>query len=196
MGPILVLYYSLHGATRNLANKIALGAQMQGAEVIIRTVPSISDGMGFKQSDIPESGDPYVTLDELANCSGLALGSPTRFGNMSAAMKYFWDSTSAIWLSANLSGKPGCVFSSSSSMHGGQESTLLTMMLPLLHHGMVVSGLPYSEPELHSTQTGGTPYGVTHVNLNNQSSLSQDEQALCIAQGKRLAMLAQKLGQK
>ncbi|GAA6183628.1 MULTISPECIES: NAD(P)H:quinone oxidoreductase [Alteromonadaceae] len=196
MGPILVLYYSLHGATRNLANKIALGAQMQGADVIVRTVPKVATGIDFSQQAVPESGDPYVSLDELANCSGLALGSPTRFGNMSSAMKHFWDSTSSLWLSANLNGKPGCVFTSSSSMHGGQESTLLTMMIPLLHHGMLISGLPYSEPELHSTVTGGTPYGVTHVSLQNKSILSQDEQSLCIAQGKRLAMLAQKLGQK
>ncbi|MEP4888726.1 MAG: NAD(P)H:quinone oxidoreductase [Aliiglaciecola sp.] len=196
MGPVLVLYYSLHGATRNLANKIALGAQMQGADVIVRTVPKVSTGIDFSQQAVPESGDPYVTLDELANCSALALGSPTRFGNMSGAMKHFWDSTSSLWLSANLNAKPACVFTSSSSMHGGQESTLLTMMIPLLHHGMVISGLPYSEPKLHTTQTGGSPYGVTHVSLQNKPELSQDEQALCIAQGKRLASLAQKLGQK
>ncbi|WJG11291.1 NAD(P)H:quinone oxidoreductase [Aliiglaciecola sp. LCG003] len=193
--PILVLYYSLHGSTRHLAHKIAQGIEMQGGEAMIRTVAKISDGFTQQQPAVPQSGDPYVTHEELANCSGLALGSPTRFGNMAGAMKYFWDSTVNHWVAGSLNGKPACVFTSTSSMHGGQESTLLSMMLPLLHHGMVISGLPYNEPQLHTTQTGGTPYGASHVSLGKQSTaLSQDEIALCIAQGKRLADLAKKLG--
>lgn len=195
MGPILVLYYSRHGATRKLANKIAQGALQAGCEVIVRTVPPVSDNLSQLQPQVPEQGDPYVTHEELNSCSALAIGSPTRFGNMAAAMKYFWDGTVNQWVSGSLIGKPACVFTSTSSMHGGQESTLLTMMMPLLHHGMLLMGLPYSEPQLHSTQSGGTPYGVTHVSGGqNQSDLTKDESELCLAQGKRLANLAMKLG--
>ncbi|MDN4504186.1 NAD(P)H:quinone oxidoreductase [Alteromonadaceae bacterium BrNp21-10] len=195
MSYILVLYYSTNGATRNLANQIALGVEAQGMEAKIRTVPAVTNSMGEQQSAVPAQGDPYVTLEELQQCSGLALGSPTRFGNMAAAMKYFLDGTSSEWLSGSLVGKPACAFTSSSSMHGGQESTLLTMLLPLLHHGMLFMGVPYSEPALNKTQTGGTPYGVSHVSgMQGKTELSDDEIALCIAQGKRLAKVAQQLG--
>ena len=191
MAPVLILYYSRHGATKKLAQAIAQGVESTGVEAILRTVPSLTtDG------DIPDTaadGPPYVTSDDLVKCSGLALGSPTRFGNMAAPLKHFLDSTSDNWLKGTLINKPACVFTSSSSLHGGQESTLLTMMLPLLHHGMVCCGLPYSEPRLHTTQSGGTPYGVSHVAFNGSNQLSDDERALCVAQGKRLATLAQAL---
>lgn len=194
MAPILILYYSQQGATRNMAYKIAAGVEMAGLEAQIRTVPSVSHHIDENQPAVPETGDPYVSREELRNCSGLALGSPTRFGNMASAMKFFWDGTSQEWLSAALAGKPACVFTSSSTMHGGQESTLLSMQLPLLHHGMVFIGLPYSEPALHTTTTGGTPYGVSHVaGAVGNTKLSTEEQQLCLAQGKRLAKIARLL---
>lgn len=195
MKKVLVLYYSRHGSTKNLAYKIAQGIESQGCEALLRTVPPVSNNLDSPSDSLPSEGDPYVSQQEVRDCDGLIYGSPVRFGNMSAAMKYFWDGTSEQWLNGQLSGKPASVFTTSSSLHGGQESTLLTMMLPLFHHGMLVMGLPYSEPELNRTQTGGTPYGVTHVaGLNNQTQLSQDESALCVAQGKRLAQLVIKLG--
>lgn len=194
MHSVLVLYYSTHGATKNLAYAIAQGIEAAGCEAVLRTVPAISDKTESKTSQIPESGDPFVSRSDLQQCSGLALGSPTRFGNMAGAMKYFWDSTSSEWISGTLSGKPACVFTSTASMHGGQESTLLTMMLPLLHHGMIISGLPYSEPQLHTTQSGGTPYGVSHLAKDNKTTLTDEEKQLCLAQGRRLATLSQKLG--
>ena len=191
MNPILVLYYSKHGSTKKIADAIAQGVAAQGLDAIVRTVAELDDGgASFAPT---ENAPSVVTHDELKNCSGLALGSPTRFGNMAAPMKYFLDSTSSLWLKGALINKPACVFTSTSSMHGGQESTLLSMMLPLLHHGMVLCGLPYSEPELHTTISGGTPYGVTHVSHNQQTDLSDDERALCIAQGKRLAIMAEAL---
>lgn len=191
MKPILVLYYSKHGSTKKIADAIAQGVAAQGLEAIVRTVAELDDsGTSFAPA---ENAPSVVTHDELKNCSGLALGSPTRFGNMAAPMKHFLDSTSSLWLKGALINKPACVFTSTSSMHGGQESTLLSMMLPLLHHGMVLCGLPYSEPELHTTTTGGTPYGVTHVSHNQQTDLSNDERAMCIAQGKRLAIMAEAL---
>lgn len=194
MAPILVLYYSRQGATRAMAQKIALGIEQQGCEARIRTVPPVSNNITSDADPVPGVGDPYVQLEDLSDCCGLALGSPTRFGNMAAAMKYFLDQTSADWLRGTLQGKPACVFTSASSMHGGQESTLLSMMLPLLHHGMVIAGLPYTEPALHRTKTGGTPYGVSHLaGPQSDNPLSQDETELCIAQGRRLADLAQKL---
>jgi len=195
MPKLLILYFSRNGSTKNLAYQIAKGVESSGCEAVLRTVPAVSNNLDNKAQIVPETGDPYVSKADLAECQGLALGSPTRFGNMAAAMKYFWDSTSEQWLNGQLIGKPACVFTSSSSMHGGQESTLLTMMLPLLHHGMLLTGIPYSEPALNRTQTGGTPYGVTHVaGLNSDNVLSQDEIELCLAQGKRLADLALKLG--
>ncbi|GAB3016890.1 NAD(P)H:quinone oxidoreductase [Bowmanella dokdonensis] len=190
----LILYYSRGGSTRNLAYRIAQGIEQSGLEARLRTVPEVSTQLGESRPSVPQSGDPYATLDELRQCSALALGSPTRFGNMAAPMKYFWDGTSSLWLSGQLAGKPACVFTSTGSLHGGQEATLLSMMLPLLHHGMLIMGTPYSNPELNNTQTGGTPYGPSHhAGLDNQPRLSETEQTLCIAQGKRLAAVAMKL---
>lgn len=194
MPAILVLYYSTHGATKQLAYSIAQGIESQGCEAVLRTVAAVTNEQVQMSDSVPEQGDPFVSHQDLVQCDGLALGSPTRFGNMASAMKYFWDGTSAQWLSGALEGKPACVFTSSSSLHGGQESTLLTMMIPLLHHGMVISGLPYSEPDLHTTLSGGTPYGVSHVARQGVNHLTEEEKRLCIAQGKRLAVLAQKLG--
>lgn len=192
---ILVLFYSQNGSTLNLARQIARGIEsVAGCEAVLRTVPKVSTVCEAVESDIPDSGAPYATADDLKNCAGLALGSPTRFGNMAAAMKYFIDGTIPQWLGAELSGKPATVFTSSSSLHGGQESTLLTMMLPLLHHGMVISGIPFSESALSHTQSGGTPYGASHVTGHDGSAaLSADENELAFAQGKRLAELALKL---
>lgn len=199
MHPILVLYYSRHGSTKRLADAIAQGVSSENMPVIVRTVKRIQDTLDDDTEANASDLVPEVSLRELEQCSGLALGSPTRFGNMAAPVKHFLDSTSSQWLKGSLINKPACVFTSSSSMHGGQESTLLSMMIPLMHHGMVICGLPYSEPELHSTTTGGSPYGVTHVAHTGQTTperLSEDEKALCFAQGKRLAMLAKKLEQK
>ena len=195
MQPVLVLYYSRHGSTKRLADAIAQGVSSQNVPVIVRTVKSISETDGEASPDNASAEVPVVTAQELEQCSGLALGSPTRFGNMAAPMKYFLDGTSSHWLKGSLINKPACVFTSSSSMHGGQESTLLSMMLPLMHHGMLMCGLPYSEPALHDTQSGGTPYGVTHVAMHNNTQLSDDEKTLCLAQGKRLAQLAKSLTQ-
>ncbi|WP_343742093.1 NAD(P)H:quinone oxidoreductase [Herbaspirillum huttiense] len=192
---ILVLYYSRHGATRKLAELIAQGVEsVPGCDARLRTVPAVSTVTEAVEPDVPSSGAPYVEASDLAECDGLALGSPTRFGNMAAAMKYFWDGTSPQWLSGALSGKPACVFTSTGSLHGGQESTLLSMMLPLLHHGMLIVGLPYSHPELMNTSSGGTPYGASHwAGVNGNQPLSDDSRTLAIALGKRLAENAIKL---
>jgi NAD(P)H dehydrogenase (quinone) len=192
---VLVLYYSRHGATRQLAELIAEGVEsVPGVTARLRTVPAISAVCEATESDIPASGPPYVENKDLQECAGLALGSPTRFGNMASAMKYFLDGTASEWLSGALVGKPACVFTSTGSLHGGQESTLLSMMIPLMHHGMVIVGLPYSHPELMNTQTGGTPYGVTHfAKADGSAPISADEKKLAIAQGKRLAEMARKL---
>ncbi len=190
---VLVLYYSRHGATRTMAKHIARGIEQSGIEARLRTVPSISTTCEAVEPVIPDEGSLYCTEQDLSNCSGLALGSPTRFGNMAAPLKYFIDGTSAQWLSGTLINKPACVFSSSSSLHGGQETTLLSMMIPLLHHGMVIAGLPYSETALLETTTGGTPYGATHVAGQNNRALDEIELSLCLAQGKRLGELASKL---
>ena len=192
---LLVLYYSRHGATRQLAELIAEGIEsVPGATARLRTVPEVSAVCEATESDIPASGPPYVEHRDLEECAGLALGSPTRFGNMASAVKYFLDSSTSQWLSGVLIGKPACVFTSTGSMHGGQESTLLSMMIPLMHHGMVMVGLPYSQPELMNTQTGGTPYGVTHfAKADGSAPISADEKKLALAQGKRLAEIAIKL---
>ncbi|MBN0986612.1 NAD(P)H:quinone oxidoreductase [Amphritea pacifica] len=191
---VLVLYYSRHGATRAMASQIARGIEQSGIEARLRTVAAISANCEATEESIPATGDLYCTEEDLKNCSGLALGSPTRFGNMAAPLKYFIDSTSSLWLSGSLIDKPAAVFSSSSSLHGGQESTLLSMMLPLLHHGMVICGLPYSEPELINTLSGGTPYGATHLaGQFSDQPLDETEAALCLAQGKRLGRLALQL---
>ena len=193
--PILVLYYSQHGSTLQLARHIARGIDsVAGCEAVMRTVPKVSTVCEATENDIPEQGAPYCTAEELKHCAALALGSPTRFGNMAAAMKYFIDGTIPQWLSGDLIGKPATVFTSSSSMHGGQESTLLSMMLPLLHHGMIISGIPFSEAALSQTQSGGTPYGASHVAAHdNKPTLSKAEQQIAFTQGKRLAELALKL---
>lgn len=195
MTNVLILYYSTHGATAKLAAQIARGVcSHQGAEAIVRTVPPVSTTTQATDPAIPDAGAPYVTMAELQNCDGLILGSPTRFGNMAAALKYFLDGTSAQWLSGALSGKPAAVFTSTSSLHGGQETTLLSMMLPLLHHGMFLVGVPYSEDSLHHTKTGGTPYGASHVTFGQTDTpLSADEKTLAKALGKRVADAAQKL---
>jgi NAD(P)H dehydrogenase (quinone) len=192
---ILVLSYSQHGAIRQMAQLIARGIeQVKGARARLRTVPKISTVCEATEPGIPESGAPYVELRDLEECIGLALGSPTRFGNMASAMKYFWDGTGGLWMKNALTGKPAVLFTSTGTMHGGQESTLLSMMLPLLHHGMIIVGLPYSEPELGTTQSGGTPYGASHVaGLANDHPISEDEKKLCMALGKRLAQTALKL---
>ena len=188
MQPILVLYYSREGATKQLAEHIARGIESTGVEAMIRTVPPVGTGIDDAKA-IPVQGAPYVSIDDLKNCSGLALGSPTRFGNMAAPLKHFIDSTSKEWLAGSLINKPACAFTSTGSMHGGQETTLLTMMLPLLHHGMVILGLPYSEPTLHTTTSGGTPYGVSHT-ATNGPQITEDEAKLCHVQGVRLAEFA------
>lgn len=195
MQDILVLYYSQHGATRELARLIARGIEsVPGAQARLRTVPKVSTVCEASAPAVPDSGAPYVERQDLVECIGLALGSPTRFGNMAAAVKYFLDGTTPEWMQGALTGKPACVFTSTASQHGGQESTLLSMMLPLLHHGMVLVGLPYSEAELSSTQTGGTPYGVSHVaGAQNDRPVSAEEKQLAIAQGKRLAEMALRL---
>ncbi len=193
--PILVLYYSRQGATRKLAELIAQGIEsVPGCEAVLRTVPAVSAVSEASEPAIPASGAPYVELEDLKNCAGLALGSPTRFGNMAAPLKYFIDGSSAQWLSGALAGKPACVFTSTGSLHGGQESTLLSMMLPLLHHGMLVLGLPYSEPALMATESGGSPYGATHWSgIAGDKPVSEDSRALAIALGKRLASTARQL---
>ena len=187
---VLILYYSGNGHVKMLAEQIAQGVEMAGIEARLRTVPSVSTVCESTEQSIPESGDIYCTMDDLRHCSGLLIGSPTRFGNMAAPLKYFLDGTGSLWASGALIGKPAGVFTSTSSIHGGQESTLLSMMLPLMHHGMLIAGIPYSESALSSTQKGGTPYGASHV---ESQSLTDDEQTLCQAQGKRIAQLATKL---
>ncbi len=195
MSHILILFYSRHGATTEMARLIARGVEkVPGMSALLRTVPEVSTVCEATQDSIPDSGAPYIDNDDLADCSGLILGSPTRFGNMAAPMKYFIDSTSTNWMSGHLTGKPAAVFTSTSSLHGGQEATLLSMMLPLLHHGMILVGTPYSETELIATRTGGTPYGPSHLaGKDNNLPVSRDEKNLCIATGQRVAEIAKKL---
>lgn len=189
MAEILVLYYSQHGSTRNLAYQIAMGIERTGCTARLRTVQSLNAALNVQGSD------PLVQKSDLLECQGLAMGSPTRFGQMGASLKHFWDSTSDVWLKGELQNKPACVFTSTSSLHGGQEATLLSMMLPLLHHGMMILGIPYSEPELHTTTSGGSPYGASH-HANHQAgiALTDEEKSLCIALGQRLANTVLKLG--
>ena len=191
---ILVLYYSRQGATAEMARLIARGVEQGGLEARLRTVPEVSTVCEATADSIPDQGAPYASLEDLQHCSGLALGSPTRFGNMAAPMKYFLDTTSKLWMSGALIGKPAGVFTSTSSLHGGQETTLMSMMLPLLHHGMLICGLPYSETGLLSTKAGGTPYGPTHVaGADSDLPLTDIEQDLCRALGNRLALLGNRL---
>ncbi|HEV7816996.1 MAG TPA: NAD(P)H:quinone oxidoreductase [Janthinobacterium sp.] len=192
---ILVLYYSRHGATRKLAELIAQGIEsVPGCDACLRTVPAVSVVTEATEPEVPLQGAPYVDLYDLQQCAGLALGSPTRFGNMAAPMKYFWDGSAAQWLAGSLAGKPACVFTSTGSLHGGQESTLLSMMMPLFHHGMMVLGLPYTHPELMATASGGTPYGASHwAGLDGGKALSEEEKTLAVALGRRLAQTADKM---
>lgn len=191
---VLVLYYSRHGATAEMARQIARGIEQGGLEARLRTVPAVSSECEAVAPDLPAEGAPYASLDDLRHCTGLALGSPTRFGNMAAPLKYFLDGTSSLWLTGELVGKPAALFTSTASLHGGQESTLLSMMLPLLHHGMLVTGIPYSEPALLETRGGGTPYGASHfAGADGKRSLDEHEIILCRTLGKRLAETAARL---
>lgn len=192
---ILVLYYSHHGAVQKLAQLIARGIeQVPDVTARMRTVPRVAAVTQTAAPAVPDTGAPYAELHDLVECAGLAFGSPTRFGNMAAPLKSFWDSTSELWLSGALAGKPATVFTSTSTMHGGQETTLLSMMLPLLHHGMLIVGLPYTLPELTTTRSGGTPYGVSHTaGFGNDEPITEHERKLCLAQGQRLAEIALKL---
>ena len=195
MADILVLYYSVGGSVRRMAELIAEGIErVPGAAARLRTVPRVSTNIANVNAAIPDSGPPYCELGDLEECAGLALGSPTRFGNMAAPLKHFLDGTGLLWQRGTLAGKPACVFTSTASLHGGQETTLLSMMLPLLHHGMLVVGLPYTQAELNATRAGGTPYGASHfAGLADDQPVSDDERTLCIAQGRRLAELSLKL---
>ena len=192
---ILVLYYSLHGSVADMAGQIARGVEsVEGIQARLRTVPKVSPVTEALEPAVPDTGAVYCSEDDLANCAGLVLGSPTRFGNMAAPMKYFLDGTAAQWISGSLIDKPAGVFTSTASLHGGQETTLLTMLMPLLHHGMVYCGLPYSEPALNETDSGGSPYGPTHVSgASSDKPLTSHESDLCQALGKRLATIALKL---
>lgn len=195
---VLVLYYSRHGATQRLAEHIALGVDsVPNAQARVRTVPPVSPITQVAEPPVPATGSPYVTLADLEECGALALGSPTRFGNMAAPLKHFLDSTSSLWMSGTLAGKPAAVFTSTSTLHGGQESTLLSMMLPLLHHGMLIVGLPYTEADLSHTQSGGTPYGASHyAQPDGAQAITDEEKRLAIALGKRLATVALKLARQ
>lgn len=195
MQEILILYYSHRGSVRALAERIACGIEsVAGVNARIRTVPRISTVCEAIEESIPTTGAPYVEAGDLEECDGLALGSPVRFGNMAAPMKYFWDNTIAAWQNGSLVGKPACVFTSSGSQHGGNETTLLSMMLPLLHHGMLLQSLPFTHPELGNTTTGGTPYGVSHIaGTQGSPQLSESESRLAFIQGQALAKLVKKL---
>lgn len=193
MSDVLVLYYSQSGSTAEMARTIARGIEeVNGMQARLRTVPAVSSVCEASAPLVPESGAPYAELQDLQECSGLILGSPTHFGNMAASLKHFIDGTGSLWMSGAMIDKPAAVFTSTASMHGGQESTLLSMLLPLMHHGMVIMGLPYSEAALHKTSTGGTPYGASRLNSGN-APLDDDEKALCLALGRRVAQAAQKL---
>ena len=192
---ILVLYYSVGGSVRRMADLIAEGVErVPGAAARLRTVPRVSTNLNANQPSIPAEGSPYVELQDLEECAGLALGSPTRFGNMAAPLKHFWDGTSLLWQRGALAGRPATVFTSTASLHGGQETTLVSMMLPLLHHGMLILGLPYTHAELNATRAGGTPYGASHfAGVADDLPIAEHERTLCIAQGRRLAEVALKL---
>lgn len=192
---ILVLYYSRYGSTLKMAQQIGRGIErVSGMEARLRTVPSVSPNTEATEPAIPETGAIYCSAEDLRDCAGLILGSPTRFGNMAAPMKYFLDSTSSHWMNGDLIGKPAAVFTSTSTLHGGQESTLLSMMLPLLHQGMLITGIPYSESSLHSTGSGGTPYGASHwARGEKPDQLTEDEIKLCVSLGTRVAQIAEKL---
>lgn len=194
MSEVLVLYYSQSGTTAEMARAIARGIEeVSGMQARLRTVPAVSTVCEATAAAVPETGSPYAELSDLEECSGLILGSPTHFGNMAASLKHFIDGTGALWMSGAMIDKPAAVFTSTASMHGGQESTLLSMLVPLLHHGMVLMGLPYSEASLHQTITGGTPYGASRLNNNDNAPLDEHEKTLCLALGRRVAEAAKKL---
>jgi NAD(P)H dehydrogenase (quinone) len=195
MKEILVLYYSRHGSVRQLAQHLAHGAEsVSGVAARVRTVPAVMTERDSPAKLVPDEGAPYATLDDLRECAGVAVGSPTRFGNMAAAMKHFWDGTSSLWLNGDLVDKPACVFTSTASLHGGQEATLMSMMTPLFHHGMVIVGLPYTLPELNQTRSGGTPYGASHwAGPDGREPVTDEERKLAFAQGRRLAEIAARL---
>jgi len=195
MADVLVLYYSRYGNVAAMAQLIARGIEeVPGMHARVRTVPRVSTVCEAVEDTIPPAGPPYATTDDLRECVGLALGSPTRFGNMAAPLKYFLDGTSGEWLAGTLRGKAAAVFTSTSSLHGGQETTLISMMLPLLHHGMVIVGLPYQEPDLLTTTSGGTPYGPSHVaGADSQRPITEEEHRLCLAMGRRLAEVSRAL---
>ncbi len=194
MPDILVLYYSRHGSVAKMAQQLALGIEaVTDCNAVIRCVPEVSATSEQTTAEVPGQGPPYATQQDLIDCDGLILGSPGYFGNIAAPLKYFIDQSSQVWLSGKLIGKPAAVFTATSSLHGGQESLLLSMMIPLLHHGMIISGIPYSEPALQQTHSGGTPYGASHVAGSNGQALTDDEIAACQALGKRVAQLAVKL---
>ena len=196
MSDILVLYYSLHGTTEALAREVCRGVDsVPGMAARLRTVPRVSTVAEAVEDEVPDSGPPYATADDLTECAGLVMGSPTRFGNMAAPLKYFLDGTITQWLGGTAVGKPAGVFTSTSGLHGGQETTLLTMAMPLLHHGMLLVGIPSTEPAIQTTTTGGTPYGASHVSWNRKTdSLSDDERELAQVLGKRVAKIAKRLG--
>ncbi len=198
MTEILVLYYSANGSVRDMAQLVARGVnQVSGASARLRTVPPVAPKTSVAEPPVPPEGAPYATLGDLEECTGLALGSPTRFGNMAAALKYFLDGTGALWAKGTLAGKPAAVFTSTASLHGGQETTLLSMMLPLLHHGMLILGLPYTLPEVTQTRSGGTPYGASHwAGPGDDRPLTEEERTLCLALGRRLAETALKLASR
>lgn len=192
---VLVLYYSRNGATEALAREVCNGVDsVDGAAARLRTVPPVSPDNEASEPPVPDEGPPYASVDDLVECAGLLLGSPTRFGNMAAPLKYFLDGTSGIWLSGGLAGKPAGLFTSTSSLHGGQETTLVSMALPLLHHGMLIAGIPYTEKDLNETTTGGTPYGASHVTWNRRADeLSAEEKRLAEMLGRRVARIAVRL---
>lgn len=195
---ILVLFYSRHGSTRRLAELIAQGVEsVPGCDARLRTVAPVSTVTEATAPEVPADGAPYVEAADLQQCAAIAVGSPTRFGNMASSMKYFWDGTSGQWLSGALAGKPACVFTSTGSLHGGQESTLLSMMIPLLHHGLMVLGLPYTHPDLMTTSSGGTPYGASHwAGLDGKRPITDEEKRLAVALGKRLAETAVRMRER
>ncbi|MBI2313302.1 MAG: NAD(P)H:quinone oxidoreductase [Betaproteobacteria bacterium] len=195
MADILILYYSHHGAVKEMAHLVARGVEhVSGAKARLRTVPRVSPVCEAVDPEVPDSGAPYAELRDLEECIAVAVGSPTRFGNMAAPMKYFWDGTGDLWMKGTLAGRPAAVFTSTASLHGGQETTLVSMMLPLLHHGMVIVGLPYTERDLVETATGGTPYGPSHLaGTTSSNPISDAEKRLCLALGRRLAEVALKL---
>ena len=197
MADVLVLYYSLHGNVARMARFVARGIEeVDGMQARVRTVPKVSSVCEASEDSVPDEGPPYATRRDLDECAGIALGSPTRFGNMAAPLKYFLDGTASEWLSGTLAGKPAAVFTSTSTLHGGQETTLLSMMLPLLHHGMLVVGIPYTERELTSTRSGGTPYGASHLaGPHSDIPVDDDEQRLCVALGRRLATVCARIGE-